>query len=690
MLSLCLIGQLEIIKTHKTMKNSKKIYLLLFTALIFSMTTAVGQILPGATCATAAPFCGEIPSITFQAGVNSGSFGSGVACLGSTPNPAWYMLQVGQNGRINLHMTTNPSKDLDFACWGPFNDPADGCGILNTSSHSSHGPANGANPVNLGGYPFGNLVDCSYDPAHEEYVHIPNALTGQWYLLLITNFSNQPCNITFGTDFSSTGNTNCEILTPPPAGDTICEGETGSLKISNPIPGATYYWSGPGGLSLNTTNSTLSFPNARRDSVGGEWCVSVAFQGMTSNDEKCTWLEVRPRPTLIVTTDTICVGETGNLFVSGAKTYKWNTNETTPGISVTPSITTQYSVIGTTATFKSSLGPQWSCKSTALTQVVVADNPMPIITPAAICSNELATVTALDVVSYVWSDPALINDSVTPSVTASQTYTVTVTNTAGCIGSATLTVHPNPTVSATATDICQGQSSTVTATGATNYDWSNFQTGSVISVSPSSSLGLSVIGYTEFGCKGYDTTMVVVHPLPDAGFSLSSDLITIDDGILTIIDQSTGATGWHYNFGEYTNSTNTSSEQNPTHIYVSTGFFKIWQVVSTEFGCMDSTFKRVQVMAPYFFWVPGGFSPDNNGLNETFCPKGKGIDPNNYSMEIFDRWGSLVFRTTSPLDCWNGYINGTKAPFGNYIYKINLKDLEAHYHEYIGQLVIVR
>lgn len=664
------------------MNYVRKIYLVLFTALMLSGlgVFAQGQPgIPGIDCNSAGAFCSEIPTISFEAGVGSGSFGSSIGCLSTTPNPAWYVMQVGQSGRINIHMITSPLRDLDFACWGPFTSPTAGCGNLNFSYNSSHGPTSGANPADLGGYPLGNLVDCSFSAATEEYVHIPNAVQGQWYLLLITNYSNAACNISFGSDPTSTGNTNCAIMTPPPIGDTVCIGDTAILRVSNPVTGATYTWEGPNDFYTTTGNSTIVFPNAT-PAIAGQYSLTITHNGRTGDPVFCN-LIVNSKPTLVATTDTICVGEVATVSVSGASTYRWNTNQTTQSISVTPQQTTTYSVSGTSV---------FGCKDSTSTQVVVYNNPSPIITPNTICSNELATLVATDATSFVWSDPTFVTDTVRPVVTSPQTYTVTATNIGGCIGTASLLVNPNPIVTATATDICQGESSTVSAIGAVNYDWSNYQSGAVISVSPSSDLTLSVVGYSEFGCKGYDTTMVVVHPTPDAGFALSSDLITIDEGEVFITDQSTDATIWNYNFGEYTNSDNTSAEQNPSHKYLSTGYFQVWQVVSTEFGCMDSTYKRVQIMAPYFFWVPNAFSPDNNGLNETFCPKGKGVDPNNYSMEIFDRWGNLLFKTNVPFECWNGFINGTKAPSDVYIYKINLKDLESHYHDYMGQFVIVR
>jgi len=665
------------------MKSIGRIHTYLVLALIFSALNAFSQGTPGtpgSTCDSAGAFCSEMQSVSFAAGVGTGDFGDNVGCLGSTPNPAWYKMQVFTPGRINIHITTLPSRDLDFICWGPFASETGNCGVLNVSDvGSSHGPSFGANPVGLGGYPIGNIVDCSYDPAQQEYVHIANAQPGQWYLLLITNFSNQPCQISFGSDPSSSGSTNCAILTPPPSGDTVCEGQTATLTVSSPVTGAHYVWEGPNGFYLDTNSSSIAIPNATQASAG-TYSLSISYNGRTGDPRFCT-LVVNSKPTMAVTTDTICVGEMATLTASGATNYLWSGNQLTASINVYPGVTTPYSVTGTSL---------WGCKDSAQTQVVVYNNPVITVTPSAICSGDTSIAFAPNALSYSWDNGLGTDTNVSPIVTAQQIYTLTVIVPGGCRDSATLIVNPNPIVTCSATEICAGQTSIVSASGANTYNWSNFQSGATISVSPMSNMFLSVDGTDLNGCKGSSQTTVVVHPTPVSSFNPNEILVTIEEGDITFIDNSTDATIWYYNFGEYSNDLNTSSEQSPTHKYLHTGYFQVWQVVSTEFGCMDSSYTRVQVEAPYFFYVPSAFTPDHDGNNESFCPSGKGIDITSYSMEIYNRWGVMVFHTNVPLGCWDGKIDGVRAPQGSYIYKINLKDEEAKHHDYMGDFIILR
>ena len=80
-------------------------------------------------CANALPFCTDIGIYNFPAGVNAGEgeLGPEYDCLSSTPNPAWYYMKISSPGNINIYMYSNPSFDIDFCCWGPFNDPIEPC-----------------------------------------------------------------------------------------------------------------------------------------------------------------------------------------------------------------------------------------------------------------------------------------------------------------------------------------------------------------------------------------------------------------------------------------------------------------------------------------------------------------------------------------------------------------------------------
>jgi hypothetical protein len=146
-------------------------------------------------CEFADPFCTDNGMYEFPAGVNAGSGEAGpdYDCLYTTPNPAWYYMRIGDPGAMNIHMYSTPQVDIDFCCWGPFDDPTTPC-------------------------PYGltedKVVSCSYSTSWTENCMIPaTAQTGEYYILVITNYSNQPCNINFSM-IEGEGSTDCGILPP--------------------------------------------------------------------------------------------------------------------------------------------------------------------------------------------------------------------------------------------------------------------------------------------------------------------------------------------------------------------------------------------------------------------------------------------------------------------------------------------
>lgn len=192
------------------------------------------------SCASAHPFCASGSSgVTFPAstGAASAQAGPDYGCLNTVPNPAWYYLQVGTAGSLDVLIqgqtgvgtNTTAGQDVDFICWGPFNS-------LSSSICNSLTAA--------------NTVDCSYSASYTETLNIANGVVGQYYMVLITNFSNSTQNIIFN-QLSGTGNTDCTILQAN--NPSICAGSTATITAANgsslTSPG---YSINPGGITNNT------------------------------------------------------------------------------------------------------------------------------------------------------------------------------------------------------------------------------------------------------------------------------------------------------------------------------------------------------------------------------------------------------------------------------------------------------
>ena len=182
---------------------------IMFLAIFFMMTLAsLGQ---GGTCQTAEVLCD--PNASFPASVSGADLGSVLTCIGnqpvnncqsctvaSTPNAAFYTLTVVESGDLYLQIATSPAVDVDFAIWGPYTDPD---AIDNCSG---------------GTFPPGNPIDCDYSVNPMEEIDVPGVLRGESYILLITNFSGLPTDITL-TPGNPNG-TNTAVLGGPLAFST--------------------------------------------------------------------------------------------------------------------------------------------------------------------------------------------------------------------------------------------------------------------------------------------------------------------------------------------------------------------------------------------------------------------------------------------------------------------------------------
>jgi len=429
------------------------------------------------TCANADPFCTDNGMYEFPAGVNAGSGETGpyYDCLYTQPNPAWYYMRILNPGNIDIYMYSTPQVDIDFCCWGPFTDPTSPCPNGLTSD---------------------KVVSCSYSTSWNEHCLIPStAQTGEYYILIITNYSNSTCNINF-SKVAGTGTTDCGILPPTVSNEgPYCVGETIQLSARSQA-GANYSWSGPSGFNSSTQNPTR--PNCTMAMAGTYTCtISVGNQTNSATTE----VVVHPQPTANFTATTVCVGNPTQ-FTSTSTTnpagqqindYQWNFGDGQTGTGQTVSHT--YANPGT---YQATLTVNCNghCTSTKTLTVTVNAQPQASFTANTVCEGTAtqftSTSTGQDITSYQWNfgdGQTGSGQTVTHTYANANTYQVTLTvGTAGgnCTDQFTqaVTVNAQPTSNFTYTSVCRGNptvfTSTSTGQGITSYQW-NFgdgQTGS--------------------------------------------------------------------------------------------------------------------------------------------------------------------------------------------------------------------
>ncbi len=277
---------------------------------------------------------------------------------------------------------------------------------------------------------------------------------------------------------------------------TLCSGKTFTI-----IPSGANTYTIQGGSATVSPGSTTSYTVIGTSTAG---CVSASSATST--------VTVFASPTIAVNSGSICSGKSFTMVPSGASTYTFSS-----GPVVTPSITSSYSVTGTSTA---------GCVSsnTAISNVTVSATPTVSMASGTICPGGSFTLNASGASTYTYSSGPIVSPTITT------TYSVTGTSTAGCISNtatAAVTVTNSITVSITGSNsICTGQSLLLTASGASTYTWNTSATTTTIAPTPTTNTTYSVIG-SSGSCSNTALINVTVNPLPTIAASSSTNQLCI-------------------------------------------------------------------------------------------------------------------------------------------------------------------
>lgn len=155
---------------------------------------------------------------------------------------------------------------------------------------------------------------------------------------------------------------------------------------------------------------------------------------------------------------------------------------------------------------------------------------------------------------------------------------------------------------------------------------------------------------------------------------------------ITFIDSTLIPHYTNFDFGDGSGS----NIKNNIHSYQSAGAFPYSLIVTTEFGCADTTTGTIIIDDIGENYIPNVFTPNNDGVNERFFIKGESITQSD--MKIFNRWGGLVFETSDALHGWNGIEKHTGRPCsdGTYFYLIKITLENSRKYNFNGTVQLVR
>ncbi|HEV7230781.1 MAG TPA: PKD domain-containing protein, partial [Bacteroidia bacterium] len=501
---------------------------------------------------------------------------------------------------------------------------------------------------------------------------------------------------------SNTSGVNTSVLS---AHNVTCFGGHDGSAIGQQgggVPPYSISWSPSGGVTDTAKNL-----------IAGTYVFTVSDSKGCKSQSSVTILQ--PSQVIAVPKNTsICYGQCTPLPCTGvggtpAYNYSWTLAGIKVNSPVCPLVTTTYTVTVTDSN---------GCVSPPQTATVTVGPPLEILAgQASICAGETAALSSTPSggngnYSYTWypatglSSTTIQNPVASPVI--STTYTVVLSDNCGTTTDSALVlvhVNPAPVILFTANDtsgcvpLCVNFQPQVTPACAT-ASWT-FGDGTTVSGCQTvthcyknpGSFGVTLNVKDVNGCSGMLSKPNYIHtyPVPKAAFSASPQPTDIFNPQVYFTDLSTGASSWLWNFGDLSGAT--SVLENPSYVYPSdSACYNVTLVVKNGFGCSDSTVHPICIQPVFTFYAPNAFTPNGDGINDSWMPKGTGIDYKNYSLLMFDRWGNLMFETHVWGEGWDGRANNGAniAQIDTYVWKVNLKDFQGYKHAYSGICNLIR
>jgi len=481
--------------------------------------------------------------------------------------------------------------------------------------------------------------------------------------------------------------------------NALCNG-TASVTITGGSTPFAYSWSN-GQTTANLTNLCAGTYTCTITDANGCSVTSV----VTITQPAAILVDAIPPVT-------ICVGGSTTLTavtMGGTTPYTFNWTPAFSGQAnnVSPTTTTSYSVVATDAN---------GCTSNQQVTTVTVNPPLAVTTSTNVnvCAGTSTTITAAatggdGTYTFTWMPGSLTGSSISVTPSTTTTYSLTVTD--GCTilpatASVTVTVNQLPvvsfssnTTSGCATLCVNFTDNTVASSAIASWNWSFGNGGSSVQnpnncFETQGAYDISLLVTDANGCVGSGTQndMINVIAVPQASFVFGPQPASIAAPNISFTSTSTNATSWSWNFDDnlYNPSTNGSTAPSPDHIYSEVGTYCVTLLVSNQNTCFDTISDCLDIAPDYTFYIPNAFTPNNSGLNDVFAPKGENITE--FSMRIFDRWGSQIFASTDVNQGWDGKVQGKSeiAPNDVYVYIIDTKDVIGEQRQYIGHVTIIK
>lgn len=186
----------------------------------------------------------------------------------------------------------------------------------------------------------------------------------------------------------------------------------------------------------------------------------------------------------------------------------------------------------------------------------------------------------------------------------------------------------------------------------------------------------------SFGCDSQRTFTLVVHPRPALTISTNTDSRICLQDELVLTAAGADAYSWYLDGTFHSNN-------NPYQTVVYTEQMAIKVTGTNGYNCTDSASIILTGEPCCEIGLPNAFSPNGDGLNDYFGLITPG-NPKSYLLNIYDRWGTLVFTTTNVHTQWDGTVKGSPSEMGVYFYYVEYECQNGTSTKEKGDITLIR
>jgi gliding motility-associated-like protein len=299
--------------------------------------------------------------------------------------------------------------------------------------------------------------------------------------------------------------------------------------------------------------------------------------------------------------------------------------------------------------------------------------------------------------NYLWSGGLAAPNAAQAVGLCAGTFTLVLLDDNGCNVDTTFTlVDPPPflidlitTEGESCPGFCDG-SLQVTAIDAASYQVNNGAPQGTSTFFGLCAGEVEVTATSVNGCSAVSTATVDPGSLVVASFEVDPMVASILTPTFNFANTSEGATNFLWSFGTQGISANSDLAFSYT-FPEQAGEYDVCLFATNDEGCEDVACTRIVVELDFAVHVPNAFTPDGDGLNDEFRVVGDPSLNDNFRLEIFNRWGELLFTSLDITAGWDGRVQGNPAVQGVYVWQLAVRDPKtAEILSWRGHVTLVR